>query len=33
MDGSVRFIRNTISQTTWRAASTAAGGEVIGADF
>jgi prepilin-type processing-associated H-X9-DG protein len=33
MDGSVRFIRNTVSQATWRAASTPAGGEVLGADF
>jgi len=28
MDGSVRFFRNTISQSTWRALGTRAGGEV-----
>ena len=30
MDGSVRFCRNAISQSTWRALGTRAGGEVIG---
>ena len=33
MDGSVRFVRGAVSQATWRAASTAAGGEVLGSDF
>ena len=33
MDGSVRFVRNAISITTWRSLSTRAGGEVIGIDF
>jgi prepilin-type N-terminal cleavage/methylation domain-containing protein/prepilin-type processing-associated H-X9-DG protein len=32
MDGSVRFVRNTIPLATWRALGTRAGGEVIG-DF
>jgi prepilin-type N-terminal cleavage/methylation domain-containing protein/prepilin-type processing-associated H-X9-DG protein len=32
-DGSVRFIRNTISITTWRALGTASGGETLGNDF
>ena len=31
-DGSVRFIKNSISITTWWAASTMAGGEVISSD-
>jgi prepilin-type processing-associated H-X9-DG protein len=31
-DGSVRFFKNTISINTWRALSTALGGEVISAD-
>ena len=31
-DGSVRFIKDTISPTTWRALSTAQGNEVIAAD-
>ena len=30
MDGSVRFVRNTISQATWRALGTRAGNEVVG---
>ena len=33
MDGSVRFVNNGISQPTWRALGTRAGGEVIGTDF
>jgi prepilin-type processing-associated H-X9-DG protein len=33
MDGSVRFVRNSIAQATWRALGTRAGGEVIGNDF
>jgi prepilin-type N-terminal cleavage/methylation domain-containing protein/prepilin-type processing-associated H-X9-DG protein len=33
MDGSVRFVRSSVSLATWRAASTAAGGEVLGSDF
>jgi prepilin-type N-terminal cleavage/methylation domain-containing protein len=33
MDGSVRFVRSTISLATWRALGTPAGGEVIGNDF
>jgi prepilin-type N-terminal cleavage/methylation domain-containing protein len=33
MDGSVRFVRSSVSVATWRAAGTAAGGEVLGADF
>lgn len=33
MDGSVRFVTNSVSVATWRAACTAAGGEVLGADF
>jgi prepilin-type N-terminal cleavage/methylation domain-containing protein/prepilin-type processing-associated H-X9-DG protein len=32
-DGSVRFVSNSISPTTWTALATRAGGEVIGADF
>jgi hypothetical protein len=32
-DGSVRFIRNTVSERTMRALITRAGGEVIGGDF
>jgi prepilin-type processing-associated H-X9-DG protein len=31
-DGSVRFIKNTISPTNWRALGTIAGGEVVSAD-
>jgi prepilin-type N-terminal cleavage/methylation domain-containing protein/prepilin-type processing-associated H-X9-DG protein len=31
-DGSVRYVKNSISPTTWRALSTIAGGEVISAD-
>ena len=33
MDGSVRFVRNSVSVATWRAAGSAAGGEVLGSDF
>ncbi len=33
MDGSVRFVSNSISQPTWRALGTRVGGEVVGADF
>jgi prepilin-type N-terminal cleavage/methylation domain-containing protein/prepilin-type processing-associated H-X9-DG protein len=33
MDGSVRFVTNSISLATWRALGTRAGGEVIGSDF
>ena len=33
MDGSVRFVRSSISAATWRALGTRAGGEVIGTDF
>ncbi len=33
MDGSVRFVNNSISQTTWRALATRVGGEVLGNDF
>ncbi len=33
MDGSVRFVNNSVSQTTWRALGTRAGGEVLGNDF
>jgi prepilin-type processing-associated H-X9-DG protein len=32
LDGSVRFIKDTIAQTTWWALATKAGGEVISAD-
>jgi len=32
-DGSVRFVRDSISITTWRVLATRAGGEVIGGDF
>jgi prepilin-type processing-associated H-X9-DG protein len=31
-DGSVRFIKDTISGVTWRALGTIAGGEVISSD-
>jgi prepilin-type processing-associated H-X9-DG protein len=31
-DGSVHFIKNSISAVTWRALGTIAGGEVISAD-
>ncbi|MBI1324478.1 DUF1559 domain-containing protein [bacterium] len=31
-DGSVRFVKNTVNETTWRALGTKAGGEVISAD-
>ena len=33
MDGSVRFVRNTINLATWRALGTRDGGEVIGSDW
>ena len=33
MDGSVRFVSNTVALATWRALSTRAGGEVIGSDY
>jgi hypothetical protein len=33
MDGSVRFVNNSISRATWRGLGTAAGGEVLGTDF
>ena len=32
MDGSVRAIKNSVSQTVWWALGTMAGGEVISAD-
>jgi prepilin-type processing-associated H-X9-DG protein len=32
-DGSVRFVRDSISITTWRALATRAGGEVISGDY
>ena len=32
MDGSVRFIKNSISQQVWRAIGTRANGEVISSD-
>jgi prepilin-type N-terminal cleavage/methylation domain-containing protein/prepilin-type processing-associated H-X9-DG protein len=32
-DGSVRFVRDGVSATTWRALATRAGGEVLGNDF
>ncbi len=32
-DGSVRFVQNGVSLTTWRALGTRAGGEVLGSDF
>ena len=31
-DGSVRFIKNSINGSTWRALGTVAGGEIIGDD-
>jgi prepilin-type processing-associated H-X9-DG protein len=32
-DGSVRFVTNSISLATWRAAGTIQGGEVLGSDW
>jgi len=32
LDGSVRFVKNSINKATWRAISTKAGGEVISSD-
>jgi prepilin-type N-terminal cleavage/methylation domain-containing protein/prepilin-type processing-associated H-X9-DG protein len=32
-DGSVRFVRNSISMTTWQALATRAGGDEVGSDF
>ena len=32
-DGSVRFVRNSVSLVTWRAAGTAMGGEVFANDL
>lgn len=32
LDGSVRFVKNTINAVTWRALATKAGGEVVSAD-
>src|SRR5262249_26807194 len=32
-DGSVRFVADAVSLTTWRALATRAGGEVVGSDF
>jgi prepilin-type processing-associated H-X9-DG protein len=32
-DGSVRFISNSISVTTWRAMGSASGGDLLGSDF
>jgi hypothetical protein len=31
-DGSVKFVKNSVSLPIWRALGTRAGGEVIGAD-
>ena len=31
-DGSVRFIKNSVSPVTWRALGTIAGGEVVSSD-
>jgi prepilin-type processing-associated H-X9-DG protein len=33
MDGSVRFVTSNVSTSTWRAAGTPAGGEVLGSDW
>jgi prepilin-type processing-associated H-X9-DG protein len=32
LDGSIKFIKNSVSVTTWRAIATKAGGEVVSAD-
>jgi prepilin-type N-terminal cleavage/methylation domain-containing protein/prepilin-type processing-associated H-X9-DG protein len=32
-DGSVRFVSNSVSLTTWRAASTSMGGDILGSDW
>ncbi len=32
IDGSVRFVKNTINSQTWTALATKAGGEVVSAD-
>ena len=32
LDGSVKFIKDSVSLTTWRALATKAGGEVISGD-
>jgi prepilin-type processing-associated H-X9-DG protein len=32
LDGSVRFIKNSVNLNAWRAIATIAGGEVVGAD-
>jgi hypothetical protein len=32
VDGSVKFFKNTISLTVWRALATTKGGEIISAD-
>ena len=33
LDGSVRFVSNTVNPGTWRALGTPAGGEVVGSDY
>ena len=32
MDGSLRFVRNTVDRAVWRAIATRAGGEIVSAD-
>jgi hypothetical protein len=32
LDGSVRFVKNSVNLTTWAAVATMGGGEVISAD-